>query len=200
VKPTSWSGSIPPQWHRPATAVASFGSDRYFRIKQTSNPYMTCWVGFQPMLAWITLSRIVVALGVSSVALCSAAFPLLTPLHNHVFEQRSPVVVCHQLDGRIATRDFRTSAEVQIRAHRLRGSPPQIRAGAVRSATMVSAQNRRTQERFACIECGFEDHADRVGAINILRAGHARCACERWQSDRQQQEPTEATQELHNAA
>ena len=42
----------------------------------------------------------------------------------------------------------------------------------------VSAQNRRTQERFACIECGFEDNADRVGAINILRAGHARCACE----------------------
>jgi putative transposase len=42
----------------------------------------------------------------------------------------------------------------------------------------VSAQNRRTQERFACVQCGFEDHADRVGAINILRAGHARCACE----------------------
>ncbi len=42
----------------------------------------------------------------------------------------------------------------------------------------VSAGNRRTQARFACIECGFEEHADLVGAINVLRAGHARCACE----------------------
>ena len=42
----------------------------------------------------------------------------------------------------------------------------------------ISAQNRQTQERFVCIKCGFEDNADRVGAINILRAGHARCACE----------------------
>ena len=41
----------------------------------------------------------------------------------------------------------------------------------------VSANNRRTQARFACVGCGFEEHADVVGAINILRAGHARCAC-----------------------
>ena len=42
----------------------------------------------------------------------------------------------------------------------------------------VSADNRRTQARFQCVECGFEENADLVGAINILRAGHARCACE----------------------
>ena len=42
----------------------------------------------------------------------------------------------------------------------------------------VSAENRRTQERFACVECGFEENADLVGAINVLRAGHARLACE----------------------
>ena len=42
----------------------------------------------------------------------------------------------------------------------------------------VSADNRRTQARFACVECGFEENADRVGAINVLRAGHARFACE----------------------
>ncbi|MGG1947672.1 transposase [Trinickia sp. NRRL B-1857] len=42
----------------------------------------------------------------------------------------------------------------------------------------VSADNRKTQERFACVECGFEENADWVGSINILRAGHARCACE----------------------
>ncbi|HIC7210815.1 RNA-guided endonuclease InsQ/TnpB family protein [Burkholderia stabilis] len=42
----------------------------------------------------------------------------------------------------------------------------------------VSSDNRKTQARFACVVCGFEENADRVGAINILRAGHARCACE----------------------
>jgi len=42
----------------------------------------------------------------------------------------------------------------------------------------VSAANRQTQARFRCMECGFEEHADVVGAINILRAGHVRFACE----------------------
>ena len=64
----------------------------------------------------------------------------------------------------------------------------------------VSAQNRRTQQRFQCMACGFEENADRVGAINILRAGHARCACEVSDADRQQQEPAEAIQELLCAA
>ncbi|MCK9512866.1 MAG: transposase [Pigmentiphaga sp.] len=42
----------------------------------------------------------------------------------------------------------------------------------------VSANNRQTQAQFRCVDCGFEDNADRVGAINVLRAGHARFACE----------------------
>jgi putative transposase len=42
----------------------------------------------------------------------------------------------------------------------------------------VSVSNRRTQEQFACVACGFKENADQVGAINILRAGHARLACE----------------------
>ena len=42
----------------------------------------------------------------------------------------------------------------------------------------VSAANRQTQARFECVACGFKENADVVGAINILRAGHARCACE----------------------
>ncbi|MFC2991347.1 RNA-guided endonuclease InsQ/TnpB family protein [Halomonas tibetensis] len=41
----------------------------------------------------------------------------------------------------------------------------------------VAAGNRRSQSRFACVECGFEANADHVGAINVLRAGHARLAC-----------------------
>ena len=42
----------------------------------------------------------------------------------------------------------------------------------------VSSANRRTQAEFACVECGYREHADLVGAINIRRAGHARIACE----------------------
>jgi len=34
----------------------------------------------------------------------------------------------------------------------------------------VSADNRQTQARFVCVECGFEENADVVGAINILKA------------------------------
>jgi putative transposase len=56
--------------------------------------------------------------------------------------------------------------------------PPQNTSRRCPRCDHVSTQNRRTQERFVCVQCGFEDHADRVGAINILRAGHARCACE----------------------
>ena len=63
----------------------------------------------------------------------------------------------------------------------------------------VSAENRQTQARFACVECGFEENADIVGAINILAAGHAVLACGgAVQSGRPgKQEPAEAAmQEL----
>jgi len=60
----------------------------------------------------------------------------------------------------------------------------------------VSADNRKTQARFSCVKCGFENHADVVGAINILARGHRVIACgEPVQSDHStKQEPTEATQ------
>ena len=41
----------------------------------------------------------------------------------------------------------------------------------------VSKDNRQTQARFACVECGYENHADHVGAINILERGHRSLAC-----------------------
>lgn len=56
--------------------------------------------------------------------------------------------------------------------------PPQNTSRTCPACGHVSADNRPTQERFACIECGFEGSADVVGAINVLRAGHARLACE----------------------
>lgn len=62
----------------------------------------------------------------------------------------------------------------------------------------VSAENRQTQAKFACVCCGYENNADVVGAINVLAAGHAVLACgELAQSGRSvKQEPAEATQEV----
>jgi transposase len=42
----------------------------------------------------------------------------------------------------------------------------------------VSADNRQAQAQFLCVRCGFKESADVVGAINVLRAGHARFAGE----------------------
>ena len=60
----------------------------------------------------------------------------------------------------------------------------------------VSKDNRQTQAKFVCVDCGYENHADVVGAINILARGHRVLACgESVQSGRSmKQEPTEATQ------
>ncbi|MDP1595939.1 MAG: transposase [Methylotenera sp.] len=41
----------------------------------------------------------------------------------------------------------------------------------------VSADNRTTQAKFECVECGYAENANLVGAINILAAGHAVLAC-----------------------
>jgi putative transposase len=41
----------------------------------------------------------------------------------------------------------------------------------------VSPENRPDQATFRCVVCDHADHADVNAAKNILRAGHARCAC-----------------------
>jgi putative transposase len=70
--------------------------------------------------------------------------------------------------------------------------PPQNTSRTCPHCGHVSGNNRRTQAEFGCVECGFQENADLVGAINVLRAGHARLACEvNGEVGRQQQEPTE---------
>jgi putative transposase len=49
--------------------------------------------------------------------------------------------------------------------------PPQNTSRECPCCGYVSADNRRTQSRFACMDCGFEENADVVGAINILARG-----------------------------
>ncbi|MFA5352694.1 MAG: transposase [Thermodesulfovibrionales bacterium] len=56
--------------------------------------------------------------------------------------------------------------------------PPQNTSRTCPCCGHMSADNRQTQARFKCVDCGFEENADVVGAINVLRAGHARLACE----------------------
>jgi len=73
----------------------------------------------------------------------------------------------HQLDYKLAWNGGHLTAV-----------PPQNTSRTCLCCGHVSADNRRTQARFLCVECGFEENADLVGAINVLRAGHARCACE----------------------
>lgn len=59
----------------------------------------------------------------------------------------------------------------------------------------ISKDNRKTQSKFECLDCGYTNNADHVGAINILAAGRAVLACgEGLQLDPSlKQEPTKAS-------
>jgi putative transposase len=67
----------------------------------------------------------------------------------------------------------------------------------------VAAENRRTQAQFQCVNCGYEQNADVVGAMNVLARGHRVAACgedgsgsgrrTRTKPASVKQEPTEAT-------
>jgi putative transposase len=41
----------------------------------------------------------------------------------------------------------------------------------------ISKDNRQTQAQFLCVDCSYKNHADVVGAINILARGHRVLAC-----------------------
>ncbi|NRO98819.1 transposase [Paraburkholderia sp. NMBU_R16] len=62
----------------------------------------------------------------------------------------------------------------------------------------ASVENRTTQARFTCVACGYENHADVAGAINVLERGQRLFACGgRVQSGHPaKQEPAEATAQL----
>jgi len=62
----------------------------------------------------------------------------------------------------------------------------------------VAKENRLSPSRFECVECDFKGDADAVGAIHVLRAGHARLACADTSPafGASGQEPTEVTQAI----
>lgn len=56
--------------------------------------------------------------------------------------------------------------------------PPRNTSRTCPSCSHVAKANRLSQAQFECVLCGFKENADLVGAINVLRAGHARLACQ----------------------
>ena len=73
--------------------------------------------------------------------------------------------------------------------------PPQYTSQTCPCCGHVSKDNRQTQAKFECVDCGFEENADKVGAINVLERGQRLLACgELAQSGRSmKQEPAEAS-------
>ena len=93
-----------------------------------------------------------------------------------------------------ARRDYLHKATT-TRGGYLVAVPPRNTSRTCPACGHVSADNRQTQARFECVECGYKNNADVVGAINVQRAGHARSACAETSPEVRAsgQEPTEAT-------
>ena len=76
--------------------------------------------------------------------------------------------------------EFRRQLDYKLAWHggHLIAVPPHNTSRTCPACGHVSKDNRQTRARFECMECCFEENADVVGAINVLRAGHAQLACE----------------------
>jgi putative transposase len=74
--------------------------------------------------------------------------------------------------------------------------PPQNTSSTCPRCDHVSAANRATQARFRCVQCNYTNHADVVGAINVLERGQRLLACRGTArlGRPAKQEPTETTQ------
>lgn len=72
--------------------------------------------------------------------------------------------------------------------------PPQNTSRHCPACGHTDGANRTAQARFNCVECGYCENADRVGAMNVLARGHRVAACGETSSARgaSAQEPTEA--------
>jgi len=80
--------------------------------------------------------------------------------------------------------------------------PPQNTSRTCPCCGHVSPDNRRSQARFACAACRYENNADTVGAMNILARGIRVIACraEAQSGTAMKQEPTGALEALQFAA
>ena len=55
--------------------------------------------------------------------------------------------------------------------------PPQYTSQTCPCCGHVAKANRKTQAKFECVECGYKNNADVVGAMNILARGYRVAAC-----------------------
>ncbi len=94
--------------------------------------------------------------------------------------------------------EFRRQLDYKLawRGGHLIAVPPHNTSRTCPACGHVSKENRRSQAQFACVACGYENHADVVGAINVLERGHRLLACgESAQLGRSvKQEPAEVRQ------
>ena len=94
--------------------------------------------------------------------------------------------------------EFRRQLDYKLawRGGHLIAVPPHNTSRTCPACGHVSKDNRKTQAKFECVECGFEENADVVGAINVLERGQRLLACgELAQSGRSmKQEPAEVRQ------
>lgn len=78
--------------------------------------------------------------------------------------------------------------------------PPQNTSRTCPCCNYVSEDNRKTQAQFKCVSCNYKNHADVVGAMNVLERGHRLLARgEMVHLGRsKKQEPTEVSQLVFN--
>jgi len=101
--------------------------------------------------------------------------------------------------------EFRRQLEYKLNwtGGRLVVVPPHYTSLTCPTCDYVSARNRTSQAKFQCVQCGYENHADVVGALNVLARGYRVTACgeegagsgqkTRTKPSSVKQEPTEAT-------
>lgn len=94
--------------------------------------------------------------------------------------------------------EFRRQLDYKLawRGGHLIAVPPHNTSRTCPACGHVSKENRQTQVKFECVECGYENNADVVGAINVLERGQRLLACgELAQSGRSvKQEPAEVSE------
>jgi putative transposase len=75
--------------------------------------------------------------------------------------------------------EFRRQLEYKLRWNggRLIAVSPRNTSITCPQCRYVGKDNRVNQAQFEFAVCGFRENADLVGALNVLRAGHARLAC-----------------------
>jgi putative transposase len=92
---------------------------------------------------------------------------------------------------------FELRRQLEYKAHWQGGLlvpvPPQNTSRKCPECGQVGAENRKSQAKFAYVECGFSANADFVAAVNIREAGLASLACSQPSGDVSPscQEPTE---------